>query len=112
MKGQKLILVLPLMFLHTRSELTASLAHIGGGAFRARDAIHNIPPTIAWASASTHIASLATAETANTSGEAHNPMCLTSVEYQTDLNASKIAIPHINQWDLSAQAERRFSGYG
>ncbi len=61
----------------------ASLAHIVGGAFRAGGAIHNIPPKITWAIAPTHIASLATAATANTISEAHSPMCLTTVEYKT-----------------------------
>ncbi len=35
-----------LVFLHTCSELVASLAHIGAGALRARDAIHDIPPSL------------------------------------------------------------------
>ncbi len=50
MLGQKRILVLSLgsalMFLHTRSKLTANLAHIGDGAFRARDALYDIPPSL------------------------------------------------------------------
>ncbi len=47
MKGQKLILVLSpdgtLIFLGTRSKLTASFAHIGTEALRAWDAIHDVP---------------------------------------------------------------------
>ncbi len=34
------------MFLHSCGELAASLAHIGAGALRARDAIHDIPPSL------------------------------------------------------------------
>ncbi len=50
MQGQKGILVLSpdrtLMLLHTRDKLTDTLAHIGIGALRARDAIHDIPPSL------------------------------------------------------------------
>ncbi len=50
MKGQKRILDLSpnrtLVFLYMCSKLEASLAHIGAGALRARDAIHDIPPSL------------------------------------------------------------------
>ncbi len=50
MQDQKGIVVLSpdntLMFLHTRGKLTTSLVHIGAGAVRARDAIHDIPPSL------------------------------------------------------------------
>ncbi len=50
MQGQRGILVLSpdsaLIFLHTHSKLTATLVHKGAGALRARDAIHNIPPSL------------------------------------------------------------------
>ncbi len=47
MHGEKRIFVLAhdstLVFLHTRSKQMASLAHIGAGALRTGDAIHDIP---------------------------------------------------------------------
>ncbi len=50
MTGQKGILVLSpdgtLAFLHACGKLTASLAHIGAGALRARDTLHDIPPCL------------------------------------------------------------------
>ncbi len=50
MQGQNRILVQSpdstLMPLHRRGKLTASLAHIGAGGLRAKDAIHDIPPSL------------------------------------------------------------------
>ncbi len=50
MQGQKGILVLlhdnTLMFPHMRGSLTASLAHIGAGTLRAKNALHGIPPSL------------------------------------------------------------------
>ncbi len=52
MRGQKLILVLSpdgtLIFLGTRSKLTASFAHIGTEALRAWDAMHDGPLPLRW----------------------------------------------------------------
>ncbi len=52
MKSQKGILVLShdgtLMLLHTRGKPTASLARIGAGALRTRDALLNILPSLRW----------------------------------------------------------------
>ncbi len=40
-----LSLEVSLVFLHARGKLTASVAHIGAETLRARDAIHDIPPS-------------------------------------------------------------------
>ncbi len=52
MQGQKGIHTLSpdstLMFLHMRGKLTASLAHTGVGALRARDAVHDVQPSLRW----------------------------------------------------------------
>ncbi len=52
MQGHKGILVLSpdgtLVFLHALEKLMASLAHLGTGEIRARDDLHNKPPSLRW----------------------------------------------------------------